>query len=185
MRRRALVFAVAFTTAAACAGPARRAPTPTIPAPAASVSASNTDQALDEATAIIDRTVDYWQYLQTLPSDALADEYERVMAAHLADRRDAETRIELAFLLTMPNTRWRNLDTAVSLINQYIDNTTDDDPLLNWFLLVNDDIQQQRYLERQLKTLQQRQQQLERQLEELKSIERSLQQRTTPPEETR
>ena len=128
----------------------------------------------------IARSVDYWQEIEQLPPDTLEAEYQRRQQAYLADRADVDKRLRLISLLALPNTPMRNLDSALSLINQYIDNAADDDPLLNWFLYLNDSLQQQRYVERQLNVLQKRQEQLQRQLEDLKSMEKSLQERNTP-----
>lgn len=115
-----------------------------------------------------------------MSADALDAEYRRRQKDYLDDRVDPSARLKLALLLALPDTRIRNLDTALGLVNQYIDSAGDDDPILNWVLFLNDTWQQQRYTERQLKTLQKRQEQLQQQLEDLKTIERTLQERNSP-----
>lgn len=173
-------YVLATTIWAFAAGCAHRTTMPvaqptmpkTSPPSAAASSADNNDT--------IARNIHYWQQIEQLPPDALSAEYQRRQQAYLADRGDVDKRLRLISLLALPNTPMRNLDSALSLINQYIDNAADDDPLLNWFLYLNDSLQQQRYIERQLNTLQKSQEKLQQQLEDLKSMEKSLQERSTP-----
>ena len=178
MHRKRYTHLLAAAMLVVSVGCAHRATVPAPPpAPTAPIATSTPDE---DAPDPIASSIDYWQEIEGLPADSLETEYRQRQQDYLADRGDVAKRLKLIFVLALPETRVHYLESALSLINQYIDNAADDDPLLNWFLYLNDDLQQERYRERQLATLQKRQEQLQQKLEDLKSMEKALQERNAP-----
>lgn len=171
-------FAIALSACAHRGAPSRghaAAPAVTVPSAPARV--------LNPVDPEIVAAIDYWQLLQTLPLADLEKEYTAVQARWAQSRESVRTRLQMIMLLQIPNTRFRNLDRAVRLIDEYVA-TAPDDSLINFFWWLSHNLYEQRTAEQRLRTIAKRNEVLQQQLEELKSIERTIQERQPAPAHT-
>lgn len=67
----------------------------------------------------LERLLQYFEYAKTLSREALRREYVQQEAAFAHDRRDAN-RLRLAFLLSLPDTDFRNHAYALELLQDYL-----------------------------------------------------------------
>lgn len=130
--------------------------------------------------------VSYFRFLNSLPEKALKQEHTRTQK-EFSENSSAINRLRLAMLLGFTNTKHRDSQGALDLLNRYLEDPDPIDPMLRdfSFLLVSlgqqlkDQDKAYKAIIQQLKKGRTENKKLKKMIEELKTIEKNLVERDT------
>jgi len=109
----------------------------------------------------------YFRSVSSLSGEELKKEYTTVNQAYGKNRNDS-SRMQLALLLSMPNTGFRDDAKALGMLKEFLANKANENSQLKDFaLLLSDQIAEHKRQEEKLKTEQSRNEELEQKLEGL------------------
>ena len=115
----------------------------------------------------VDGYLAYFRYTSSLSGEELKKEYTVVNQAYVKTKND-NSRLQLAFLLSLPNTGFRDDSRALSLLKEFLANKANDSSQLKDFaLLLSAYIAEHKRQEEKLKTEQSRNEELEQKIEGL------------------
>lgn len=116
----------------------------------------------------VDGYLAYFRYTSSLSGEELKKEYTVVNQAYAKTKND-NNRLQLALLLSLPNTGFRDDSRALSLLKEFLANKASDSSQLKDFaLLLSAYIAEHKRQEEKLKTEQARSEELEQKFEGLK-----------------
>jgi hypothetical protein len=116
----------------------------------------------------IDGYLAYYRYTSNLSSEEQKKEYAMVNQAYAKNKNDS-SRLQLALLLSLPNTSFKDDSRALSLLKEFLANkATDSSQQKDFALLLSTYIAEHKRQEEKLKTEQGRNEELEQKLETLK-----------------
>ncbi len=125
--------------------------------------------------------VSYFRFLNSLPEKALKQEHARTQK-EFAEDSSAVNRLRLAILLGFANTKHKDTQASLDLLNRYLENPTSLDPMLRDFsYLLSTFVQKFKNQDKAYKTLKQQlkkeraeNKKLNKMIEALKTIEKNL-----------
>ncbi len=116
----------------------------------------------------VDGYLAYYRYTSILSTEELKKEYAMVTQAYAKTKND-NSRLQLALLLSLPNTSFRDDSRALGLLKEFLANKANDSSQLKDFaLLLSSSVAEHKRQEEKLKTEQSRNEELEQKLEVLK-----------------
>ena len=116
----------------------------------------------------VDGYLAYFHYVSSLSGEELKKEYTTVNQAYAKNKNDS-SRLQLALLLSLSNTSFRDDAKALSLLKEFLANQANESSQLKDFaLLLSAQIAEHKRQEEKLKTEQSRIEELEQKLEGLK-----------------
>jgi len=118
----------------------------------------------------VDGYLAYFRYVSSLSGEELKKEYTAVNQVYAKNKNDS-SRLQVALLLSLPNTSFRDDAKALGLLKEFLVNKANESSQLKDFaLLLSAQIAEHKRQEEKLKTEQSRNEELEQKLEGLKDM---------------